>query len=243
MQSTTSTKKSISSRLKGYGVAAASVAATAVAPSAAEAEFVTVNVNINSSGSQEVFIDIQGFAAGATSISVVTASSAFSQANPLAPYSELMLRGAGGLSQLRMQQLSTVGTVGGAVTTVGTSAGIFNAVNVGSAFSLPTFTNGTFFDGDPNNTDSSAPVLYRTDSGVGEFVGGGVYHFRFLNNSPGGDGNIYNAWATIDTSTAGSPVITQIHVDTGSAIPEPSSAMALLCMGAVGMGAYRRRKK
>ena len=241
MQSVTSTKKSISSRLKGYGVAAASVAATAVAPATADAEFVTVNTNITSTGSLEVFIDIQGFSVGATTISVLTASSGFSQANPLAPYSELMLRGATQFSQLRAQQLSTAGTVGGAVVTNGTLP--FNAVNVGTAFVMPTFTNGTFLDGDPMNTDSSAPILYRTDTGVGQFVGGGVYYFRFINNSPGGDGNIYDAWATIDTSTAGAPVITQIHVDTGSAIPEPSSAMALLCMGAVGMGAYRRRKK
>jgi hypothetical protein len=212
------------------------VAATGVAADVASADMVTVNTNINANSSLEVFVDIQGFTAGASTFSVVTTADGFSQANPLAPYSELMLRGAGALAQLRMQQLGA----GGAVTnnTTATANSVFNAVNVGAAFAFPNFTNGTFFDGGPNNTNSPAPIIYRTDLNVGQFANGGVYHFRFFNNSPGGDGRLYDAWATIDFAP-GSPTITDLHVNTS--IPEPSG-MALLCMGAAGLAAYRRRR-
>ncbi len=232
-------KKPLRSRLATYGVAATAAAVTGMAADNATADLVTVPVNITSQGSLEVFVNIQGFAAGASNFGVSFASSAFSQANPLAPYSEFMIRGAGPFSQF--------GPRNTAMHAVYTNfSTFFYMVNVGSPFTLPTFANGTFLGGPSNyNTNSPAALLaYKSTLGgntlYGQFGQGGVAYFKFVNSQ---DGKVYNGWASISIPSAGVTTITALHVDTGSAVPEPASAMALLCMGAAGLATYRRKRR
>lgn len=220
-------RKKLAKRLKKYGLAAVSVATTGMAISSADAAQVSLPVNITSSNSFETFIDILPFATGATSIAVNTVTNSFSGANPLAPNSELMLRGVPTLAQLRGNN--------GAAVAVFTASSYIYVRNVGQCFALPPGGMGTFMQaGGPN------PSLTYPAFGGGDFPVGtpGVAYFTFTNT---GTGMTHDGWAEIVVQPGLTPTITRLCVDTG-VVPEPTS-MGLLCMGAAGVAAFRRRKR
>jgi hypothetical protein len=221
----------VATRLTKYGVAALSAAAVGIAANSSEAAQVTLPVNISSSNSIERFVDIQPFALGANTISAIVATSSLSYANPLAPNSELMLRGAANIAQLRPNN--------GALIAAFISSSFVYVRNVGAAFALPPNNAGTFMTAGGSGGQQYNPSLTYPAFGAGDFPIGSTRFAYFTFNNPGT--GLTNGWATIvmnGTAAVPAPTITALHVDTG--VPEPSS-MALLCMGAVGMAAYRRR--
>lgn len=235
MAKETQSSPQLSGRLTKYGVAAVAAVATGVAADNASASLVSTPVNISAANSVEAFVNILPFASGANSVSVTFTTNTFSMANPFAPNSELMLRGVNGLAQMSPRN-GGVGIAAGFV-----SSGYLYVLNVGTPFTVPTGTAGTVVFNSANNGS-----LTYTAFGNGQFpVGGsGVAFFQFINT---GTGLPHNGWAsvTIDTDLAtGSlkPTITAIHVDT-TPVPEPSTGMALLCLGAAGLARYRRRRE
>ena len=231
--------KPIAKRLSNYGIAALATAAIGVVAHHADAAQVTLPVNINSADSLETFIDILPFAPGANSIAVNFVNNSYSNANPLAPNSELMLRGVSGAAQLRPQN-------GRSFACFLSSGGFYTYVRaVPGAFVFPPNNNGTFlFNGSANfppNPSLTYPGLVGGDFPLGSTH---VAYFRFHNANTPGAGPNTDGWLTIQMNSSATsvvPTITAISVDTGTATPEPSS-MALLCMGAVGLANYRRRQ-
>lgn len=218
----------IGKRLSKYGVAAVSAVATGLGANAAQASLVTLPVNINSQNSIETFIDILPFAPGANSIAVNFTNSSVSAANPLAPNSELMLRGYLGGAQVRGNN--------GAQVAAFVSSGYLYVRGVAAPFVQPAFNAGTFMVGSTYNAS-----LTYTAFGNGDFPPGSTHVAYFTFNNPAS--GLTNGWLTIQMNGTASnlnPTITAIHVDTG--VPEPTS-MALLCLGAAGLLARRRRNR
>lgn len=218
----------VAERLSKYGVAAVATVATGLGANQASAALVTTPVNIPSFGNG-TFVDILPFATGAAAVSVTFATASTSGANPLAPNSELMIRGVNANTGI-MSPRNT------ALLAATSSAGYIYVHNVGAAFTLPTGGSGTF-----NLADPGFGYFTYIGFSYGAFPPGstGVAYFSFTNTSTG---LTHDAWATIfiDNTVAGqiNPTITAVHVDT---LPEPSS-MALLCLGAVGVARFRRRR-
>lgn len=224
----------LAGRLSKYGMAAVAAVATGVATENASASLVTTPVNISSANSLEAFIDILPFATGATTVGVSFATNSYSAADPFAPNSELMLRGVGIGAQLAPRN-------GGVAIAAGfVSSGYLYVLNVGTPFTLPTGTAGTVAFNSAYNGSLTYPAF-----GNGQFAPGtsGVAYFQFINTATGLP---HDGWASITMNTDGltgslMPTITAIHVDTDP-VPEPSTGMALLCLGAAGLGRYRRRQ-
>lgn len=253
-------KNDISKRLKKYGTAAVALAAVGLASNAVEAEQVSVTgISLEAFGSPaagtvEGFLAINGFAAGASTFGYAFSQNAFSGANPLGgTATDVVLRAgwfANGTNANGFGQLNARNGGGIAIsnvilnTSLGNGLGTFAidlVANVGSAFN----TGGTAFNGNPGSTNGNLNF-----NGLPYYAGGGgpwgnglpnagTAYFQFVNAT---DGQTYDGWLDIEFSVVGdvlTQTVTGIHVDTG--IPEPSS-MALLCMGAAGLAAYRRRR-
>ncbi|MEZ6093785.1 MAG: PEP-CTERM sorting domain-containing protein [Pirellulaceae bacterium] len=209
-----------------YTAAAASVTAATMAADSAEADLVFLDLSaspITSAGSIENFVDILPFAKGATAISVTFSTNSFSGANPLAPNSEFMIRGAGGGTQVRGNNGAQFGYY--------TIGAYYYVQNVGAVGNF-----ATAFDGANNLT-----MYYDGYGGPIGFTPG-IAHFTFTNT---GDGQTYNGWLELVTEgTAGArqATLNGIWVDTQT-VPEPTSGMALLCLGAAGIAGYRRRRE
>lgn len=218
-------KQRKSARLGKYAAAAAATVAAGVA-SDASADLVTLPVGITAADSLEVFVDILPFASGASSISIATATSSFSVANPLTPNSELMIRGAAGFTGLRANN--------GAAMSYYVS-GAFSYIEVGATpFVVPAAPN----------LEIASNVLTAYYDGYGGPIGVGATettYFQFVNT---GTGLVHDAWASFTTGgTAGDREFTleTLFVDTDP-IPEPNS-MGLLLLGAAGISAYRGRRR
>ena len=211
-------KKERRNRIVKYSVAAtAATAASLAATQSADADIVFLDLSgspIFSNTSVEAFVDILGFAEGASTISVTYATSAFSGANPLAPNSEFMIRGTGPVTQVRGNNGAQFGYY--------ILGGYYYVSNVGSVGNFAANFNGTnnlsmYFDGFGGPFSPGVP---------------GIAHFTFTNTQTGGT---HNAWLHLQTDgPAGDrqATVTGITVDT---IPEPASGMALLCLGAAGI--------
>lgn len=218
---------SVTNRLRKYSVAAASLTAAAAATSAtADADIVFLDLSaspVSSTDSVETFVDILGFTRGASSISISVATSTYSAGNPLAPNSEFMLRGFGPSTSVRGNNGAEFGYY--------SNGGYLYLENVGAVGNV-----ASAFDGTNNLT-----MYFDAYGGPFDVDTPGVAHFTFTNTD---DGETYNGWLDlVTTGVAGDRTVqlTGITVDTLEAIPEPTG-MALLCLGAAGIGTYRRRK-
>ena len=240
-------KNKTSHRLAKYSAAAVAAAATGITASDVQGDLVTKAVSLTSTGSVELFLNIQGFALGASTFSYSFASSVASAGTPLGgTATDIMLRGAFATSTGTAQVRGNNGAgfaivaqyVGGPYNT-GTFA---YALNVGSAFVTPNGTAGTYFGfGAPG---AGAPtynafLTWPWNQGAGQFgnPGSGVAYFTFTNDLTG---TTHEGWLSISIGNDGAggltSTITAIHVNT---VPEPASGMALLCMGAAGLATYR----
>lgn len=246
-----------SNRLTKYSVAAVAAAATGLTTADVSADIVSsgyVGDTLQSWASTEGFISLNGFADGTSVFGGFSfGTNSVSNATPLGGNTDLMIRGAGnfstGAAQLRGQNGALV-----AMTSAGGDGPL--VVNVGAVGNFPTGGAGTYFLGNTGDgTQGQRGALWDPDGGTnmqmgGNFNGGmgqesdGIAYFTFINKS----NNLrYHGWLDItvfDNGDFGSMQnrINEIHYDT-TAIPEPASSMTLLCMGAAGLGAYRRRRK
>lgn len=238
-------------RLKKYGVAAVAAAAAGMATTA-DADLVSVTgLNLSTSNSNEGFLDIFPFVQGASTVGYAFANSTFSVGNPLGgTATDFMIRavfsqGTGtALIAPRNGNLAAGGYyfVGGPYNT-GT---YFMMQNVGSAFNAA--SSGAIYTGIPGSATGGAFLVTwpwnSSPGGFGGQNGSGTIAFQYLNPN---DGLSYDGWLDVAFGADGlgnlQMTITGYHIDTGTAIPEPSSALAMLCAGAAGVGAYRRRRK
>ena len=217
------TQHSVARQLGKYSIAAAAI--SAAAPISADADIISLDLSANpitASGSVETFIDLTGVKAGGTSFSINVATNIYSLANPLAPNSEIMLRGVNGFAGVRGNNDTEVGFVIGSN---GFEVANVGAVGVTTADLLGDVQLGMYLDGSGGTFEPDTP---------------GVAYFTFVNED---DGETYEGWLDLETRGVDGNrevALTGIHVEVG-AIPEPSGT-ALLCLGAAGIAAYRRRR-
>jgi hypothetical protein len=224
-------QQSLSSRISKYSLAAASATAAAVTTTSADADLVFLDLSgspVFSNSSLETFVDILPFAPDATAISIATSKNSQYAANPLAPNSEFMIRGVGAFTGVR-----------------GNNGNVFSAYTIGNYFYLSNV--GAVGNRGAGNLISGTPGASLTmyfDGYGGPFAPDtpGVAYMQFTNTQTG---QIHDAWLDLVTTGAAAArevQLTGITVDTTAAIPEPASGMALLCLGAIGIAGYRRRR-
>ena len=249
-------KKKLSTRLAKYSAAAVAAAATGLMSADVDADPISIlGLSLSTSDSLEGFIDIQGFAQGATTFGYSFAQSSFSGNNPLGgPATDFVIRAVfaptTGTAQIVARNGAAVAFRSYYVTGPGGTGSIAMAVNVGSAFNPVPGTMGTTFFGIPGSTTGNLRLVTWPwqDDGMGNdpggFAGGtGTMAMTFRNEA---DGYTHQGWLDVSFQDDGAgflqQTITGIHVETIGVVPEPASSMILLCMGAAGLATYRRRK-
>ena len=241
--------KNHSTRLAKYSVAAVAVAATGLTTADLDAAIVSSG-NLGNAllavNSQELFVSLNGFTEGALAFGgFSTAVDPSSVGNPLAGNTDIMLRGAGFFTSGNANISARNG--GWLAVTSGTRDEL--AINLPSAGVLPTGGAGTYFlTGGQRadlfeNTQSPDHGNFNNPPSSG-FGSDGFAHFHFTNKLTG---LRHYGWLDITISDGGGAGTMQVRINEifyqSNSIPEPASSMTLLCMGAAGLAAYRRRRK
>lgn len=249
-------KRNTKKRLAKYSAAAVAAAATGMTAANVHADLLSITgLSLSTSNSLEGFLDIQGFAQGATTFGYAFANSGYSFGNPLGgTATDFMIRAVfsvtTGTAQIGGRNGAKVAAAPYYVTGSGGTGFAQMAVNVGSAFNPP--VGATSFVGpSPNSGGSLLLVTWPwQDNGTGMDPGGfasgsGTMAMTFINSQTG---FLHNAWLDVSFGDDGlgnlQQTITGIHIDSvgTQVVPEPASGMMLLCLGAAGLATYRRRK-
>jgi hypothetical protein len=236
----------LTKRLAKYSAAAVAAAATGFVATDVDADLVSVTgLNLSTSNSLEGFLDIFPFVQGASTVGYAFANSSFSVGNPLGgPATDFMIRAIFAASTGTAFMAPRNGNfaygnyyyVGGPYNT----GSYFMFENVGSAFNP---AGGSFIAGLPGSTTGGAfLVTWPWNGNPGGFgAGSGTIPFLYLNPT---DSQFYNGWLDVAFGADGGGnfqmTITGYHIDT---LPEPGSALTMLCMGAAGLAGYRRRRQ